>query len=195
MLRLFFDTETTGLPKSRSARNHDVDNWPRLVQLAWMICEDEGEVLLSRDHIIAPVGFTIPEDASAVHGITTEMALDAGIHVSVALAEMTVAVELVNLLVGHGIYFDKSVVGAEYIRLGMEHEYEGFKSLKRFCTMQKSVKVCKIPFEGRGGYKWPKLTELHQHLFNEDFEGAHDALADVMATVKCYFNLIKQGVE
>ena len=61
--------------------------------------------------------------------------------------------------------------------------------------MQKSVKVCKIPFEGRGGYKWPKLTELHQHLFNEDFEGAHDALADVMATVKCYFNLIKQGVE
>lgn len=31
---LFFDTETTGLPKNWKAPVSDLNNWPRLVQLA-----------------------------------------------------------------------------------------------------------------------------------------------------------------
>jgi hypothetical protein len=34
---LFFDTETTGLPKSWKAPVTDVNNWPRLVQLAFLL--------------------------------------------------------------------------------------------------------------------------------------------------------------
>jgi len=33
---LFFDTETTGLPKKWKAPITDLDNWPRLVQLAYL---------------------------------------------------------------------------------------------------------------------------------------------------------------
>jgi len=33
---LFFDTETTGLPKNWKAPIEDLNNWPRLVQLAWL---------------------------------------------------------------------------------------------------------------------------------------------------------------
>lgn len=37
---LFFDTETTGLPKEYRARTEDVDNWPRVVQLAWALYDE-----------------------------------------------------------------------------------------------------------------------------------------------------------
>lgn len=37
MKYLFIDTETTGLPKEYDAPYTDIDNWPRLVQLAWIV--------------------------------------------------------------------------------------------------------------------------------------------------------------
>lgn len=64
----------------------------------------------------------------------------------------------------------------------------------RICTMLESVYHCKIPFGYKKGYKWPKLTELYKTLFNEEFEGAHGALADIEATAKCFFELKKLGV-
>ncbi len=36
MKYLFFDTETTGVPKDYKAPSSDTDNWPRMVQLASM---------------------------------------------------------------------------------------------------------------------------------------------------------------
>ena len=61
-----------------------------------------------------------------------------------------------------------------------------FKSL--FCTMKSSTNLCRLP--GRyGNFKWPKLTELYKFLFNEEMEGAHDAMVDVRATRKCYYRL------
>ena len=37
---LFFDTETTGLPRNWSAPVSDLNNWPRLVQIAWIFYKD-----------------------------------------------------------------------------------------------------------------------------------------------------------
>lgn len=187
---LFFDTETTGLPKSNSARNHDVDNWPRLVQIAWAICNDDGVKLSKRNRIIKPEGFHIPSGASEIHGITDAIAEEDGIPLGFVLSELLVAVEVADTLVGHGVYFDKSVVGAEYIRRGKEGAYEKLKDLPRVCTMQKSTKYCKLPHKnGRKGYKWPKLMELHEKLFGVGFEDAHDAMADISATINCFFEL------
>ena len=42
---LFFDTETTGLPKRWNAPVTDLENWPRLVQLAWIMYDDRGNML------------------------------------------------------------------------------------------------------------------------------------------------------
>lgn len=56
---LFFDTETTGLPKRWNAPVTDLENWPRLVQLAWIMYDDRGNMLESRDVIVKPEGFTI----------------------------------------------------------------------------------------------------------------------------------------
>ena len=49
---LFFDTETTGLPQRWNAPVTEVDNWPRLVQLAWIMCDDKGNIIEERSDII-----------------------------------------------------------------------------------------------------------------------------------------------
>ena len=74
MKYLFFDTETTGLPRNYKAPVTDAENWPRLVQLAWILCEADGTIVEQVDHIVKPDGWTIGKQASDIHGITTERA-------------------------------------------------------------------------------------------------------------------------
>ena len=46
---IVFDTETTGLPKKYNAPFTDTDNWPRMVQLAWIVYDEDWEEL-NRDN-------------------------------------------------------------------------------------------------------------------------------------------------
>jgi DNA polymerase III epsilon subunit-like protein len=192
MLHLIYDTETTGLPISYKAHVHEVDNWPRLVQLAFMVCNDEWETLTTRNYIIKPVGFEIPEESADIHGITTAIANSTGVDILVPLREMAIVQELVDVQVGHNINFDRKVLGAEFIRNDMEHVYEYAKDdLPRICTMFKTTKLCGLKTGNRP--KWPTLQELHFHLFGENFKGAHDAMEDVLATRACYKQLVGTG--
>ena len=75
---LFFDTETTGLPKDYKAPLADLNNWPRLVQLAYLLFDTDGNELSSGDFIIKPEGFSIPAEVSKVHGITDALSLRLG---------------------------------------------------------------------------------------------------------------------
>jgi len=186
---LFFDTETTGLPRSWSAPASDVDNWPRLVQLAWIMYDEDGTRTAEGNVIIRPDGFTIPADASRVHGISTERALAEGIPVRNALQTFRDKIGESAFLVAHNIDFDEKILGAEFIRAEMEHE---FAKKKKICTMKSSVNFCAIP--SARGFKWPQLNELHQKLFGEPFKDAHDASVDIAATAKCFWELKKRGV-
>ena len=59
--------------------------------------------------------------------------------------------------------------------------------------MKSSTQYCKL--QGRGmSFKPPKLAELHKFLFSEFFEGAHDAMMDVEATMRSFIELVKRGV-
>jgi DNA polymerase III subunit epsilon len=186
---LFFDTETTGLPLSWQAPQDDLDNWPRLVQLAWILADESGNEIDNKNRIVKPENFIIPESASRVHGITTEHAAKKGITLKRALTEFKKAIESAKTVVAHNISFDEKIVGAEFLRKNVE---TGFFDLPKVCTMQESTNFCKI--ENGHGYKWPKLMELHQILFDEDFAGAHDAMADVRACARCFFELRRRGV-
>ncbi|MDT8287380.1 MAG: 3'-5' exonuclease [Elusimicrobiales bacterium] len=186
---LFFDTETTGLPKSWRAPVTDLANWPRLVQLAYMAYDAEGNLLSSADTLVKPVGFTIPEEASKVHGITTERALRDGRDLAVVLNEFRALLDRAKYLIAHNMGYDEKIIGAEFLRNGMT---DIPASVIKICTMHSTTEYCEIP--GSYGYKWPKLMELHRKLFEVEFEGAHDALADVAATAKCFWELKKRGV-
>lgn len=181
---LVFDTETAGLPRDWSAPLTDVANWPRLVQIAWLCCDDSGTELASREHLIKPDGFVISRQASNVHGITTKQALAEGVDLQPVLAEFSEAVQAAGAVVAHNVDFDTKIVGAELIRAGMANVFTG-KTLR--CTMRESTDYCRLP--GRRGYKWPTLTELHEILFGEGFEGTHGALADARAAMLCFLRL------
>ncbi|MEG0795659.1 MAG: 3'-5' exonuclease [Odoribacter sp.] len=186
---LFFDTETTGLPKRWNAPVTDVDNWPRLVQLAWIMCNEEGEIIDSREVIIRPDGFVIPSDVVQLHHITTQIATEKGLPILEVMEQFADKVDEAFALIGHNISFDECIVGAEFERLRM---MTSLFLKPKYCTMKSSTNYCKLP--GKKGFKSPKLSELHQILFGVGFDNAHNALADVEATARCFWELKKRGV-
>jgi DNA polymerase III epsilon subunit-like protein len=185
---LFFDTETTGLPKNWKATVTDLDNWPRLVQLAYLVYDFDGNLIHSCNEIVKPNGFTIPLDASNVHGITTDIANQRGSKIEEVFELFSIHLKRAKVIVAHNMAYDEKIIGAELIRLGLGNILD---SKEKICTMISTVDLCKI--DGPYGYKWPKLEELHRFLFNHDFDGAHDALADIQATAKCFWELMNNG--
>ena len=188
-LYLFFDTETTGLPRNWKAPITDTANWPRMVQLAWMLCDEAGTELVKQCRIVVPDGYEIPEKAASVHGISTARARAEGVPLKQAIDEFVAASGLAAKFVAHNIAFDEKIVGAECVRLKLPVP---FVKKPMLCTMKESTQYCKIP--GPYGVKWPTLTELHTKLFGKAFDGAHDAMADVGACKSAYYELKQRRV-
>lgn len=188
---LIFDTETTGRARDFNRPVTDSENWPRMVQLAWQLHDASGKLISAQNFIVKPEGFTIPFNTVKIHGITTERALEEGHDLKEVLAAFEQDRARALYAVGHNIAFDINVVSAENHRLG-----ESFPLLDmgRLDTMELSTDYCAIPGGRGGGFKWPKLDELHIKIFGEAFADAHDAAYDVDATARCFFALVERRV-
>ena len=187
---LIFDTETTGLPKRWDAPLSDSENWPRCIQIAWQIHDAEGALLSHEDYLIQPDGFTIPFDSEQVHGISTALAEADGVPLTEVLTKFNKAIGQAEFIIGHNVSFDRNIMGAEYLRLGLRDPLEE-KSVIDTCT-EETAQLCQLP-GGRGGkYKLPTLSELYHFLFQVGFEEAHNATADVEATSRVFLELIRQ---
>ncbi len=186
---LFFDTESTGLPRNWKAPVTDLENWPRMIQLAYLLSDEKGKRIAGGDFIIRPAGFAIPEEAARIHGISTERAARDGKELRVVLLEFQAAVSRAKCLVAHNMSFDEKIVGAEFLRNKME---DSLSARRKICTMQSATDYCALP--GPYGYKWPKLIELHSKLFQTGFDEAHNAAADIAATIKCFWELKRLGI-
>ncbi len=190
---LFFDTETTGIPLNRTADITDLNNWPRLVQLAYILCHSsetgyddfkDRNIIAKGSFIIKPSGFTIPTDASKVHGITNEFATKNGKSLQNVLNHFQAIIKQADYVVAHNMGFDEKVIGAEFLRSKMTNP---LTTAKKICTMQSTIDICAIP--GNNGLKWPTLSELHQKLFGKTFQESHNASVDIDATAKCFWEL------
>ncbi|MBU2019292.1 MAG: PHP domain-containing protein, partial [Bacteroidetes bacterium] len=187
---IIFDTETTGLPRNFKAPLSDSDNWPRAIQIAWQLHDEMGNMLEHRDFLIRPDGFDIPFDAEKIHGISTALATQNGVELDFVLKEFEEALNKVNYVVGQNIDFDLKIMGAEHFRKNIVSKLPELKILDT-CT-SKTAELCKIPGGKGGSWKLPKLEELYSFLFNESFAEAHNATADVEATARCFFELIRR---
>jgi len=189
---LFFDCETNGLPINYNGSYTDVDNWPRVIQLAWLLTDEHGNVIRQAAHLIKPDGWVVPQEKFWIeNGHSTERCMEEGSPILDVLDDFMSAKQQADLLVAHNLNFDHRIVWAEFIRAGMQPR----SGMLKICTMQSSTKYCALPnTNGRGGFKWPKLEELHRALFASDFDGAHDAMADIQATAKCFFALVRLDV-
>lgn len=178
----FFDTETTGLNKSSD----------RVIQVAWLLISEDGKELRRNNRLIKPSGFEIPPAAEKIHGISTSVANRFGVPLRQALLDFARDIDVCKVIIGHNLSFDIDMLRPEFARENIELRLDG-KSM--VCTMRSSTAWCRLPkLDGRPGYKWPKLDELHYRLFGSYFENAHDALNDVLATKACFFELIRINV-
>ncbi|RAV98381.1 DNA polymerase III subunit alpha [Pseudochryseolinea flava] len=189
---LIFDTETTGVPHNKSAPITDLDNWPRLVQIAWQLHDAGGKLISHHNYIVKPEGFDIPYKAEQIHGISTKRALEEGNDLMTVLGYFIQDLSRTSQLVGHNIEFDINIIGAEFIRKSLAPEQ--FLNLAKVDTGLASTEFCQLTGGIGGRLKMPRLIELHEKLFNKGFGDAHDASYDVAATARCFFGLITHKV-
>jgi len=189
MKRLYFDFETDGvIPK----KYNSIDECPHAVQLAAILVDDEKGEVASMNVIITQEGREIPKGASDIHGILTEDAENFGVPVKPALAIFSNLCRAADQIVAHNIGFDSKLYEIEIERLG---QFNILKEKETFCTMLAAVEFCKIPSNNKWSeYKWPKLIELHEILFEEGFDGAHSALEDVKACARCHKEMLARGI-
>lgn len=186
---IFFDTETTGVPKDYNGKMSDLDNWPRIIQLAWQMADENGNVLQDRTFLVKPDGWVIPQEKFWIeNGFTTQNNELHGTELPELLDQFITDYEQCQWLIAHNIGFDYPILGAEMLRYGKKATVK----LNRFCTMLATVDYCKLP--GKFGHKWPKLEELYRLVFGKGFAGAHDASNDVTACREAFFELKKRGI-
>jgi restriction system protein len=186
---LFLDTETTGLPLDWKAPVGQLDNWPRIVEIGWILTDKDGQEIESETIILKPDGFKIPADASAIHGITNEIANEKGQDRVDVLKKFSNLLSKATVLVAHNIDFDKKVVHAEFMRYNIK---SSIHKIDKLCTKELTTDYCKLP--GRYGYKWPTLEELYEKVFSTSLTASHSALGDVKACKDCFFELVNRGV-
>ncbi len=187
---LVFDTETTGLPQNFNAPLSDSNNWPRMVQIAWQLHDEDGTLLENQDYIIKPEGYDIPFSSTKIHGITTKMAQEEGRDLKEVLEEFKQVMQKAKFGVGQNVEFDYNIIGAEFFRKEIEN---GLQELPKSDTMHFATEFCAIP-SGKGRFKAPKLEEIYEKLYGKKFDEAHNAAADVNATAQVFFELIRQDV-
>lgn len=190
---LFLDTETTGIPERSWKWDEDYAQYPHVVQLAWMHgCKVES-------HVIRPDGWEIPEEATNVHGITTDFALACGEPFAAVVDRFIQDCHDAGLICGHNIHFDTAIIKANILReLGREYydandvESALYKG-KRIDTMRPTMKWVDARTQN-GRLKFPTLSELYAHCFDGDTFPAHDALADVKAVARCLPVILDVGL-
>lgn len=177
---LFFDVETTGLPRRRNAPVTELENWPRVVSVAWRTVDSRDRVISEKHFVVRPDGFRIPEEASRIHGITDLKARESGVPFAVVsrwlLRDLKKAE--VRHLVAHNLEFDRPILTAEFLRSGQGDPFSG---LSGHCTMQLAA--------GRLGWRRISLSDACRQFLGRGHEDAHHALADVRACCDLFFAL------
>jgi DNA polymerase III epsilon subunit-like protein len=204
---LVFDTETTGLSKSKIISPSTLHLWPHIVQFSYVIYDTEimhitdvfDNIVKMKENVI------IPADSIDIHNITNEDSAKRGIPIEDVLSEFFYYLQTADIIVGHNISFDTDMVKVELLRLIYNtnltkeektifknnlHLITHFKNI--YCTMKSSVDLCKIPTVdkfGKSYFKYPKLIELHTFLFGTEAKYLHNSLYDILVTLRCYVKI------
>jgi len=181
-------------------RTEDRPRNGRIVEMAWMVFDRDMKCLESKQYLLKPHGYDgIAQKATAVHGITTERAVDDGVDAQHVFDEFTAIL-------------DKLPSNGFVIAHNMEHEDSIFK-----CNLNKeqqvlwrdapkcdtwSLQLCQyLPQEAKEKYQIHtrkfglKLTELYSYVCpqndNDCVKFSHMALEDVKMTWAVFLYYMK----
>ena len=199
---IVFDTETSGLPKSKTITPNTIHMWPFIVQFSYIIFDTEtNDIIKSYDAIVKVKPYNvISKDSIKFHGITQEISMSKGINIDKVLVEFMSDLENADMIVAHNVEFDLNMLRVELLRLeqadcvreNMELCLDTVVNKNNFyCTMRESVELCKIEKENSRGtyYKFPTLTELHKHLFAVEPKHLHNSFHDILCTIRCFIKM------
>ena len=200
---IIFDVESTGLipfrevPGKRQGTTRkeqlsyatEYMQFPYICSIAWKVNDEP-----TKHYILNQEGREIPEEATKIHGITTEEANKSEHYFVTVISDFLRDCIGIDFVSGFNIYFDTSIIKANVLRKIKEKVFkdEIFEHITEILHKDKRIDVMREALKLFLG-KWPKLTELYWKLFNEGF-AAHSADADVEATRRCFLELVKRGI-
>ena len=206
-----FDTETTGLPKSKIINQETLGLWPHIVQFSYIVYDITNMTIVKIFDKITQVPQEVIMDdfTTSIHKITNEVAHNSHETIHSVLDEFfrDINNKNVSTIIGHNISFDINMIKIELLRLiccPTTIEKSKYKKMlyeinytnRTYCTMNKTINLCQIPVQRKDGsfyYKYPKLSELYQKLFNEEPSNLHNALNDILVTLRCYYMIVYEN--
>ena len=170
-----FDTETTGLDVQKE----------HIIQLSLVKFDtDTWQVLDQRDWYILPEGkFTIPAEAEAVHHISKDFLLEHGVSLRSVYDELVAFTNGCDMLSYNGNGYDAPILYYNLKRLGLSFDFANR-------TWYDALLLERIHTAGmvdeNGEKLHNNLTSAYTRYYGHPFEGAHNSLDDVMATIEVF---------
>lgn len=173
-----FDTETTGLDVQRDY----------IIQLSLVKVEikpdGEWENIDTRDWYILPEGsFVIPAEAEAVHHISKSFLQEHGVSLQSIYDDLIAFTDGCDILSYNGNGFDAPILHYNLSRIGKGFVFDGR-------TWYDALQLERIHTAGQvddNGEKIPNnLTAAYTRYYGHPFEGAHNSLDDVLATIEVF---------
>lgn len=185
---LVIDTETTGLPESGKPSIYEVEKWPYIIQLSYILYDTLiNECIEKYDQVIKLPGHVeVSLKSYEIHKISKEHSNVYGENILTALHMLNQAIIKADTVVGHNISFDKQVIIVEHIRNQIK---SNFPSKTTFCTMKCYKSFCNIQKYSknmRSYIKFPTLAELYEVLFHTHPTNLHNSYNDVLVCLRCY---------
>ena len=179
MQYIAFDFETSGLPKGRKPVTQETlgqYDTCRAVSLSAARFSSKGRLVDTFDAMVYPEDFEISPGSVAIHGITEDMAKSNGRpFIQVFTDFMTFIGPRTKTLVAHNAKFDTNVLRSEMLR----HKID--LSLIEDLTFRCTLELYRERF-----LKPIRLGVLYEEIFGEQFENAHNSLADCIACGRVY---------
>jgi DNA polymerase III epsilon subunit-like protein len=179
MQYIAFDFETSGLPKGRKPVTPETlgqYDTCRAVSLSAARFSSRGRLVDTFDAMILPTDFSISPGSVAIHGITEDMAKSKGRPFIQVFADfMTFIGPRTKTMVAHNAKFDTSVLRSEMLRHDIDLSL--INDLNFRCTLELYKERFLKPI---------KLGVLYEEIFGEQFENAHNSLADCIACGRVY---------
>jgi DNA polymerase III epsilon subunit-like protein len=181
-----------------------IESYPYIIQLSFVLYDiiESRAVYTYDSYIRLPEHVEIPDTVSELTGITKQMCNEKGKNIIEVLDNFYEAYMLAEIIVAHNIEFDEKMISVElqrnreqildtapYCFTIFSKIYEKLKGVQRYCTMRNGTELCAITVESKTTKKWPRLSELHQKLFDEVPDGLHNSMVDVNACLKCYLKM------
>lgn len=191
---LFFDIETSGLPKTLGFNYYyppELTNYydsSRMIEVAYIITDEKFKIQQQYSSLI---NNHINVTNTFIHGISNNMIKQKGISMRQFLNTFKKDIEQfgVNKIVAHNVKFDRNILLSEIYRFNTQQiqtrscDYDDafFRNIPFECTMKLGKEYLNLS-------KFPKLVNLHKELnmLHEPIHQTHRALDDTLMCVDCY---------